>query len=197
MSDAGVTKFIIMVGSFFPRPKFAGKEENEALWLHTMSGFLSKYDDDVLLEAAKTICQTRDPDKQGTMFPKPVECISACEDVLKLRRGAVLQIEAPKGDEWSDDRLTLAFDLANGPLGHRAAREGWISPLLRFCRRHMRLPKDHEIADVIAVARGFEIDRERNHRGENGPMSGVLAKLADSIAERAKEHASKVLGDAE
>lgn len=195
MSVAAVTKFIVLVDSFFPRPKFSGKEENEALWLRSMADILGKYADDVLVEAADRIVKTRDPDKHGTMFPKPVECIAACEDVLKLRKGAMLQLEGPKGNEWTDDRLTLAFDLANGPLGRRAAREGWIGPLLRFCRRNMRLPKDGEIVEVISVAQEFQEARQRCVDGEAGVLSRPLLALADSIAARSKEHAKRVLGD--
>jgi hypothetical protein len=196
VDNAAVTKFIAMIATFFPRPKFSGNEDSETLWVGMMLKMLAPYDASVLTEAAERIIRDRDPDKDGTMFPKPSECIAACEAVLKLRKGATLQLEGPKGNEWTDDRLSLAFDLANGPLGRRAAREGWIGPLLRFCRQHMRLPKDHEIAQVIAVAKGFEEDREKNHRGENGEMSGVLAKLADSIAARSKEHAAVVLEEA-
>lgn len=187
-------QFIGIVEAFFPRPKFSGDDGREAIWLRTMLDMLRPYADDVLVEAANWIVKNRHPMENGTTFPKPAECISACEAVIKIRKGAALKIEGPKGDEWTDDRLTLAFDLANGPLGRRASREGWISLLLRFCRCHMRLPKDHEIPELIAVAKGFEEDREKNHRGENGPVSGVLAKLADSIAVRSKEHADKVLG---
>ena len=85
MSGDGVTKFIMLVGAHFPRQKFAGEEEREALWLRSMGEILGVYADDVLMEAAGVIIRTRDPKEDSSMFPKPVECIRACENILRKR----------------------------------------------------------------------------------------------------------------
>lgn len=195
-SNNGLLKFIGMVEKFFPAPKFNGDENEEALWLKMMQEMLGGYDEMTLVQAAQTIVRHRDPKKDGTFFPKPSECIAACEAVIKLQRGAMLQIEAPKADEWSDDRITLAFDLANGPLGRRAAREGWVNALLRFCRKNMRLPKDGEISACISENAEFQEALRRCREGECGPLSASLAVLGESIAARSEENAKRVLGDA-
>lgn len=195
MNDRGLIKFIGMIEKFFPAPKFGGDQKEEELWLKMMRDMLSAYDEQTLVQAAQSIVRHRDPKRDGTFFPKPSECIAACEAVVKLQRGAMLQIEPPKADEWSDDRITLAFDLANGPLGRRAAREGWVNALLRFCRKNMRLPKDGEISSCIAENAEFQEALQRCRDGECGSLSASLATLGESIAARAEENAKRVLGE--
>lgn len=105
MNEA-VKQFILLVDVHFPRQKFAGNEVKEAIWLRSMSEILGDYPPEVLAEAAAMIIRTRDPDKpHGSMFPKPVECIKACEAVQRRKiletlpvftRDEPRQIEAPR-----------------------------------------------------------------------------------------------------
>lgn len=80
-----IKKFILLVEVHFPRQKFSGDEAKEALWLRSMSEILGQYEPEVLSEAAATIVRTRDPQKEGTMFPKPQECIKVCEAILRRK----------------------------------------------------------------------------------------------------------------
>lgn len=196
MSHVGVKKFIMLVEVQFPRQKFSGDEDKEAIWLRTMNEDLGHYDDDVLVEAANKIRRTRDPNKDGTMFPKTKECVAACESVkasLKLRNSTPLLPKAEKSDDWSDDRLALAFDLVNGEMGRRAAREGWISSLYHFARKNMRLPQPPEVAAIIAERRSLESfiqglrDKERPTS-----MDAALIQFAETVEKRRDELADGV-----
>jgi len=188
MNDA-VKKFIMTVSAFFPRQKFAGEEAKEALWLRSMGEMLGGYSPDVLAAAAETIVKTRDP-KDGTMFPKPAECIAACDAAKKLlaHRETPLLAKPDKVDAWSDDRLALAFDLVNGEMGRRAAREGWVSILYHFARKNMRLPQPPEIAAIVAERRELEAFIE-GLRAKERPTSvdAALITFAGQVDRRRDE----------
>lgn len=157
-----VTKFIMLVSAHFPRQKFAGDEAREALWVQSMREMLSVYSDDVLMRAAEDIVRTRDPDKDGTMFPKPKECLDACETAKKaLAFEATPLLETSErwaqrvseADLWSQERINLARDLLASELGQRAKREGWADHLFHFMRINKRLPQGPEVAETIRAAR--------------------------------------------
>jgi len=115
-----IRKFILLIEVHFPRPKFTGDEAKEALWLRSMTEILSDYEPDVLAEAALTIIRTRDPDKANTMFPKPVECIRACDAARNRRRVETLlalsgddprRIEPPRSlSEFRIERGSVSWD---------------------------------------------------------------------------------------
>lgn len=166
MSKVAGMQFIGIVESFFPRPKLSGDDGREAIWLRTMLDLLSPYDDDVLLEAANTIVRTRDPAKDGTMFPKPVECLAACDkakDLKSVRATPLLETQeavrkrAERNASWTAERIQLADELCAGTaLGKRAAREGWVLHLHDFCRENMRLPDAEQIDQLIRHAVNFQ-----------------------------------------
>lgn len=159
MSKVAGMQFIGVVESFFPRPKLSGDDGREAIWLRTMLDLLSPYEDDVLLEAANTIIRTRDPDKDGTMFPKPVECIAACDkakDLKRVRSTPLLESQdairrrAERNQAWSAERVEFATELCESTaIGRRAAKEGWVLQLHDFCRENMRLPTTDAEVDVL------------------------------------------------
>lgn len=90
MSDDAIMKFILLVEVHFPRPKFNGDEKREALWMRSMREILSEYEPEVLAKAAETIVRTRDPRDGGSMFPKPSECIYACERIIRQAEALVM-----------------------------------------------------------------------------------------------------------
>lgn len=86
-TEEAIMRFIMLVEVHFPRPKFSGDERREAVWMRSMREILSEFEDDVLAEAASSILRNRNP-KHGdsTVFPKPAECIEACQRIITKRR---------------------------------------------------------------------------------------------------------------
>ena len=194
MSQIGVAKFISIVGLHFPRPKFEDDETMGAAWTASMTRTLGGYSDDVLLEAAQRILGTRNPKKDGKFFPVPSECSAVCDQValLKSRTSSTPLLAGPSANEWSEERQRLALDLMKGPLGAKAAREGWMVTLYDFCRVNMRLPTEKEAAQYRESGRGFEEKLRDCENGEAGDNSRDWAKLGASIKARAKQYAEKV-----
>lgn len=193
----GITKFIAMVGLHFPRPKFSGDESMEAAWISSMTIKLDPYSDAILLQAAEFIITTRIPKKDGAFFPSPAECIAICERFVALeKKPQQLLLSAPSADEWSRDRVDLAFDLCKTPIGLQAARDGWVLGLHDFCRKHMRIPKTE-----IEIQKCIESSRTSNHIRENiAPKADwhvavALKELADGIEKKNKEHAARLIAN--
>ena len=127
-----IKKFILLVSAHFPRQKFGGDEEMEAIWMRSMADILSAYEDDTILTAAATIVRTRRPDQNGgTMFPKPVECLDACEsarrtlyakppEATQIQRALGEHVLEPGNAEWGywmdHFRSSGQADLAGSPL---------------------------------------------------------------------------------
>ena len=191
-----VLKFIEIVDKFFPAPRFKGSDTDEAIWVRTLSRLLGGYDEGVLMEAAEEIVRTRDPAKDGTMFPKPAEITRACEAVAearRLREVPLLETEtAIRRREremlaWSKDRLALAEDLCRGELGRRAVREGWIGALFSFCRVNGRLPTTRaEIDEVIGNHRNFVAALDHLEQMDGAIAKSLLA-LGNSVLARGRE----------
>lgn len=195
MTDA-VMKFIMLVEVHFPRPKFNGDEDREALWMRSMREILTGYRADVLNQAAAQIIRTRDPKKHGGVFPKPFECKEVCNEIAEQleRKETPLLPKAEKGESWSDDRLALAFDLVNGEMGRRAAREGWISSLYHFARKNMRLPQPDEVKAIVA-SRSSLVSFIERLRDKERPTSvdAALISMAGSVEKRREELCEAVL----
>ncbi len=186
-------KFIMLVEAFFPRPKFNGDDAREALWLRTMQDMLNGWDGKILVEAANKIIRERNPAKHGTMFPKPHECLEVIRDLAEDGQRHQLRLEGPRADDWSNDRLELAFDLVNGELGKRAAREGWISQLYNFCRKEMRLPKSSEIAVCIEQFELLEQAIAAFNAGPRAGLNGAICAMADTVLTKRAELRERVL----
>lgn len=195
MSAEGVARFISVVALHFPRPKFNEDEVMEAAWVASMNRTLGGFSDEVLADAAERIVSSRHPKKDGRFFPTPAECSSACVEASKLIAASETPLLAkPKGDDWSDDRLALAFDLVRGEMGKRAAREGWAARLYNFCRINMRLPnaqeafKCQEEARSLEVAiRSYEAKLEAATTTEDVAFLASIVQMAGTItAERQK-----------
>jgi hypothetical protein len=167
--NEGVKKFIMLVGAHFPRQKFVGEEEREALWLRSMGEILGGYADDVLMEAAANIVKTRDPKEDGSMFPKPVECIRACETVLRKRASFAL-MTAPK----------IEVEKALASIEIRIGDSEWLSWMehLRQIKRH-DLVGEAESKGKICVStrwpRDGSILLDPNPDNNSGFLSGMLA----------------------
>lgn len=99
MTDDAIMRFILLIEVHFPRPKFSGDERREALWVRSMREIMSDYDAETLATAAEHIVRTRDPKTDGTMFPKPSECISACNKIVARKKIAEAMREYEVGSE--------------------------------------------------------------------------------------------------
>ena len=199
-SLATAHKFISLVEIHFPAPKFNGDESQEELWTDSIAQILGPYDDDVVLDAAATIVRTRRPKTDGTMFPKPSECIEACDNakarkqlaqtpLLKTASKIKERQERDPHAAWRRDRVALAVDLCRTELGQRAGREGWILQLYDFCRDYARLPAQAgEIETLIANARAYQqlVERLRAEAGTDIVVN-ALVRLGDTVLGRRQE----------
>jgi len=168
-SLATAHKFISLVEIHFPAPKFNGDESQEELWTDSIAQILGPYDDDVVLDAAATIVRTRRPKTDGTMFPKPSECIEACDNAKARKQLAQTPLletaskikerqERDPHAAWRRDRVALAVDLCRTELGQRAGREGWILQLYDFCRDYARPAPTASSMRWCALATRFSAD---------------------------------------
>lgn len=192
MSQA-VSQFITDLAVHFGRK--LDTPEAEDAWLKSMVAALRGYGASVLKEAAQRIISTR----TERSFPLPAECKKVCDDIASreaLAKGMqLLQPDAKNVPEYSDWRFKLADDLVMCPMGKQAAREGWIGCLWAFCRKNMRMPKDHEIHQCKTDAKRFDEAYEWCLRGEGGVANHALVKLGDSMLARREELRARVLGE--
>lgn len=193
-----VTKMISAIELHFPMAKFVDETTEEA-WTASMIKFLTPYDPHVLARAAEHILKTRDPKRDGKWFPVPSEIIAVCDlmqRAIQLESAPPLLAHGRKDQsEWAGWRAELADDLIKTPLGHEAAKRGWIGALWSFCRRFARLPEAKELGAVKADAKVFDEALDACERGEAGPHSRTLAELGRSIKARRDAKASGLLED--
>lgn len=201
-------QFIGLVEAFFPRPNFKGDKARLALWARSLRDALSGYDEDVLLAAAREINLTRDPKRDGKKFPKPAECIAACEvqRKLKLVQSAPLletrqAIEDRENTHWlayySKERQKLARDLCMTPLGKKAAREGWVQGLFDFIRVKQRVPNDSEIAGLVAETKAIDAAvANLNSLLAPHPIDRAFREMAKTMIERRRALAEQILTQA-
>lgn len=202
MSYVGVQKFIALVGVHFPRAKHGGDEAAEALWLRSMNEILGDYEDDVLIEAAVWIVKNRDPDKDGTMFPKPKHCIDACNrarDTIRIRSTPMLetrervQERIDAAAKWAPDRIDLAKSLTRAfPDIRRAKAEGWIDAVFHFCREHGRHPSKSEIPEIIAGHKKF-----RELIADLGLRDDALGRGLLTLGRLVEQRTTDMIGEAE
>ena len=196
MNEA-VTKFIMLVSAHFPRQKFAGDEAREALWLRSMGEILGGFEPRVLMEAASAIVRERDPQKHGTMFPKPSECLAACETAKRrLTMQAIpLLPKSEKVNTWTEERLALANDLMRTQMGRQAAAEGWVSSLYHFARCNQRLPMNtSEVEACKKSAAEFERTMQELRDADPHPLTTAVIGLGMALERRHKDIVQAVLG---
>lgn len=190
-----VSEFISHLVVHFGEPKFDAPEENRKKvyhdWLASMNSNLKSYPDGTLAKAAQIIIATR----KYRNFPMVSECLDACGEAQKWLNANKEQLDLGKRPdnfpEWHPAREKLAYELLDGALGKRAAKEGWVLALFDFTRKNMRLPdQPFEIANCIASAKGFDVAYGNCVRGECGPLSRHLTELGTSML--AKREALKL-----
>lgn len=138
MSEDAIMKFILLVEVHFPRPKFNGDERREAVWMRSMREILSEFEPDVLAKASETIIRTRDPQRDGSMFPKPVECIDACRKIIAHR--VLRELLDAESRESGNVRAFPAIERARPVFEIRPddlSWNHWIDHLRRMGRREL------------------------------------------------------------
>jgi hypothetical protein len=75
-------------------------------------------------------------------------------------------------------------------LARRAAREGWIGPLIGFVRRNCRTPTDQEIPAVIEAQREFEASLEKTQG--SGPAR-QWRRIGEAMAQKQLAWAQRIL----
>lgn len=197
MND-NVLKFIALIDTYFTKPRFAGDTDRETLWLRGMQDMLGCYTEAVLMRAAREIVKTRDPGRDGTMFPKPSECIRACDDAKKwveyesrplLETASKVQARIDAAALWSPDRIETAKLLLQGELGDRARREGWIDQLFHFAREHCRLPTSSDEINGLVRAR----DAMRKLLDDLGLRGDDVSKGLKAYGESLQAHTRKLV----
>ncbi len=187
-------------------PPFRWDEEKEAAWAATMVQELSGFSDEVVQRAGRELVRTR----RKPQTPLVSECVDACVAAKRWvdaeKNSGRLPVDGaalgyPHLD-WTADRLKLASELMNTPLGKQAAKDGSAGALWSFARKNARLPQPGaEINGCKEAARGFDeayasLLRRSN---ENPTMRALQEKLEALGAEMLRRrHAieRRVLGGA-
>jgi hypothetical protein len=193
--SAAVSKFVTDLALHFP-PKHA-KPEHETPWLKSMAEALRGYPADILDEAAKHLIATR----KYTTFPLPAECKQACLAIAEYRRflarsEALPGLRKSEGDEWSSERVKLAYDLIKSGMGRQAAKDDpcWVLGLWHFCRKNQRLPEWREVEKIRREAGEFDLSYRDCLSGNAGPLSQALAGLGGSMIAKREKLCAEVLG---
>ena len=165
----GFSNFITTLVMHFPVKHESPAREAE--WLKGMAITLRGYQPSTLARAAEWMIENR----KDRRFPLPAECREACMKAFERERleTPMLLGKMDKLSDWHPSREKLAYELLAGPLGKRAATEGWILALFDFTRKNMRLPAEgFEVANCIASAKGFDRAFENCVRGDCGCPTG-------------------------
>jgi hypothetical protein len=166
-------------------PPFRWDEVQEKAWTQLMVRNLSGFSPAVLDRAFQDMVSKR----KETRVPTPAECISACTEAkrwsdMEANDGKLPGLREHASDEWSTERVKLAYDLVNSAMGKQAAADDpcWILALWHFCRRNQRMPAGHEIEQCRRDAREFDESYRDAMRGEVANADGVLKVLPNSLA---------------
>jgi hypothetical protein len=196
MSIEHISKFITDLAMHFSPPRFEHEQERVA-WQKSIMRELHGAAPQIIEHAARHIIQTR----KNRYFPLVAECREAIREaarVVDLDRHleTLPTLRKSFGDEWTTERVKLAYDLIKSGIGKQAARDNpcWTLALWNFCRRTQRLPEKAEVEQLKREARGFDEAYAKCVRGEAGLMSKSLEKLGSSILAKRKRLSEEVLG---
>lgn len=189
MSIEHVSKFITDLAMHFSPPRFDHEHERQA-WQKSLMMELNGSASDVLERAARIIIQTR----KNRYFPLIAECRQAVREAAEEIRfdqniQTLPELRKSFGDEWSSERIRLAYDLIKSSMGRQAAQDDpcWVLALWHFCRRNQRLPDGREIDQCKRDATDFDEAYDSVLRGSGGMMASALEKLgASMLAKREK-----------
>lgn len=185
MSKAAVIAFADTVLQHFP--PFRWDEHQEKAWAETIVRELGGFSDAIVDRASREIVRTR----KNPKTPMVSECIAACSEAKKWIEGeqqsrslAVDHGVNPENRDWTTERLKLASELMNTPLGKQASKEGWVGALWSFARKTSRLPQQgKEVEGCKQTAKGFDEAYAVCVRGvkPNDPTKAHLAPMMTAL----------------
>ena len=171
----------------FGKPETADVKAYLAEVALVIAGFAEGVQDEACTEIMKH--------HKSRVFPTPAQCRKACEDVVEQRGQAAMRKPLPVfHPAWSKPVMAKADNLIRGPLGKRAADEGWILSLHDFCRNEQRLPVNFEISGCINSANEFN-DAYRKSQEHGGAMGASLVKLGTAMLARRDRCARVAYGE--
>ena len=133
--------------------------------------------------------------RQAKYWPRPAE-------VCELAEALVADMPRPSralagaNTDWTQDALRTADRLIAGEMGRQAAREGWITQLHDYCRRHRQLPDERAVPGLEREARLFEEAFSACCTGNGGALSGALRSLGESMLAKRDRMAAMAAGPA-
>jgi hypothetical protein len=183
MAIEDISGFIAEIAVHFAPPKYDTANERDA-WLRSIQTALKGSSSAVLARAAQIIIDRR----KNRYFPLVADLREAIREAAdELRFDQHMQtlptLRQSLGDEWTQERVNLAYQLIKCGMGREAAQDDpcWILGLWHFCRKHQRLPAGQEIDELKRGAREFDESYLKCVRGQAGPVGPMLEKLGASM----------------
>ena len=181
MKIQSATDFVSAVVQIWP--PFRWDEVQERAWAELMARELIAFKPAVLERGFQEMVRNR----KETRIPTPAECIAACAQArkwldLEADAGQLPGLRVDPRNEWSAERVKLAYDLIKSGMGKQAAQDDpcWILALWHFCRRNQRLPAGHEIEQCRKEALDFDEVYRDVLRGEAVGSDGVVGELPNA-----------------
>jgi hypothetical protein len=135
-------------------PNRAAKEE---AWVASIGQTIRPFGDDVVKRAADKILNTW----TGTdrRFPLPGTIRKICDDIAAEDKRRELPLDGDNSTQpGSWHRKRLALELIRGPMGRRAAAEGWVTALYGWIVEHGRMPSETAKASLKTIERTIDGD---------------------------------------
>ena len=149
--------------------------DDPAAWLAEMERLTKGYSDAELDKAADLVLRRH----RGRYFPAVSEILQACADARE-ETSPSRPLDTAKWPTWDLSTIKKADELIRSDLGRKASAEGWVSGLHDFCRKNGRLPSGREIADCMAMSRGFD-DAFASCARLHTPLGRELLELGKSM----------------
>lgn len=181
----------------FP-PKFRWDDGQKKSWVAAMVRELSGFSPEALQRAARQLIAKHRDDRT----PNVAKCIAACSEAKRWvdaeKNAGQLPIDggqfSPGNLDWTAERLKLASELMNTPLGKQAAKEGWVGVLWSFARKNARLPQPGaEIEGCKTAAKGFDEAYALCVKNSHNPMMKKLEELGAEMLRRRHAIEQRVL----
>lgn len=167
-------------------------DEAEDQWLDMMIGELHVFSDDVLTAAAKKLMRSR-----LDFFPRVGQCVDACIAERRFIEGSTPELRDAVAAKSKRTRFdSLADELIMGPVGRKAARDGWVLGLYDFIRREGRMPTEHETIGIVRASREVGDYIDSIWRGDTFTLpADLMRRIATNIQSKRTDLAKRVLGE--